>query len=253
LVNVYPDFSPHAHGLPHRLAMGAYDLVISTKYFHPGLWKSLYGYENPCLFVPQGYDAALHLVDLPADHPKFDVTLVATWRPEYGDLMKAVGGCLGGHGVSVGIGGSGWLQHKHDFPGEWVLTGALEGRSYVDWLRRGRIGLAPVNPEIVINGVSQPGDKDTTRTYELAAAHCFFIHRRNDYVQTLYSEDREVPMFDTPEELADKILHYLPQAETRRQMAAAAHRRAVPAYSVDRRAREVVDVLRQQFGLQETA
>jgi hypothetical protein len=249
LVNVYPDFSPHVHGLPHKLAMGVYDLVISTKYFHPGLWKSLYGYDNPCLFVPQGYDSALHLVDRPDEQPEFDVTLVANWRREYGDLMKAVARGLDGHRVSVGIGGIGWLPHKHQYPEDWVFAGALEGRSYVNWLRRGRICLAFVNPEIVVNGVVQPGDKDTTRTYELAAAYCFFIHRRNDYVQALYSEATEVPMFDTPGELVDKILRYLPQAEARKRMAAAAHRRAVPAYSMDQRASEVVDLLKRQFGL----
>ncbi|MEO7916126.1 MAG: hypothetical protein ABIR16_00660, partial [Dokdonella sp.] len=38
-VNVYPDYSPHAYGLRHREAVGAYDLVISTKPFHPAAWS----------------------------------------------------------------------------------------------------------------------------------------------------------------------------------------------------------------------
>ena len=48
VVNVYPDCSPHAHGAEHRKAVGAYDLVISSKCFHPALWKNLYGYQNGC-------------------------------------------------------------------------------------------------------------------------------------------------------------------------------------------------------------
>ena len=43
VVCVYPDCSPHAHGKAHRVAVGQYDLVISTKSYHPRLWKELYG------------------------------------------------------------------------------------------------------------------------------------------------------------------------------------------------------------------
>jgi hypothetical protein len=41
--NVYPDASPHAHGEAHREAVGAYDVVISTKIYQPRVWKSVYG------------------------------------------------------------------------------------------------------------------------------------------------------------------------------------------------------------------
>lgn len=239
-INVYPDNSPHAYGAHHQQAVGAYDLVISTKPFHPTLWNTTYGYRNTCRFVPQGYDPALHLVpDLP-ERPRFDLVLVATWRPEYGDLMGKLGKLLAGKGISVGIGGNGWAAHRADYPAEWVFAGELQGRAYIDWLRQGKICLAPLTREVIINGTRQPGDEDTTRTYELAAAHCFFMHRRTDFVRTLYDEHSEVPMFDTAEELAEKILHYLLRAEERARMAAAAHRRAVPAYSLDSRAAEIV-------------
>ncbi|MCC6739673.1 MAG: hypothetical protein IT452_11570, partial [Planctomycetia bacterium] len=53
-VNVYPDCSPHSSGVTHRSAVGEYDLVLSTKPFHPARWKDVYGYDNACEFVPQG-------------------------------------------------------------------------------------------------------------------------------------------------------------------------------------------------------
>src|SRR5262245_23065825 len=34
-VNVFPDYSPHAYGEQLKAAMGEYDLVVSTKPFHP--------------------------------------------------------------------------------------------------------------------------------------------------------------------------------------------------------------------------
>ena len=98
--------------------------------------------------------------------------------------------------------------------------------------------------EAVINGQQQPGDEDTTRTYELAAAGCFFIHRRTAFVQTLYDEATEVPMFDDGRELASKVLYFLARPEERLTMAIAAQKRAVPAYSIDARTSEVMVHLR---------
>lgn len=243
VVNVYPDCSPHAYGPEHQAAVGACDLVISTKAFHPSVWGGIYGYQNRCVYVPQGYDPALHLQsDLP-NQTHFDVILAATWRPEYGSLMKDLGVLLAGKGISVGIGGNGWEAHRAELPESWTLVGEVQGRSYTDWLRQGKICIAPVTREVVINGRRQPGDKDTTRTYELAAAHCFFIHRRTELVVRLYDEHSEVPMYETPEELAEKIQYFLPRHEERVRMARAAHARAVPSYSTDSRATEIVTLL----------
>jgi hypothetical protein len=38
---------------------------------------------------------------------------------------------------------------------------------------------------VVSSGVKQPGDGDSTRTYELAASCCFFLHQSADYVSTV--------------------------------------------------------------------
>ncbi|MEP7244806.1 MAG: glycosyltransferase [Gammaproteobacteria bacterium] len=242
VANIYPDYSPHTHGSLHRKAVGAYDVVITTKLFHPALWRSVYGYENRCVFVPQGYDPLVHLIQVPQPDAAYDVVLVATWRLEYGELMKRLGEHLP-HGVSVAIGGHGWHAHRAELRSNWTLLGGVQGRGYLELLRQGRVCIAPVTREVVVDGVRQPGDQDSTRTYELAAAHCFFIHRRTEFVQSLYDEHTEVPMYDTPEELAEKILHFLPLAPERALMAAAAHRRAVPAYGLDSRAVEVADAL----------
>jgi spore maturation protein CgeB len=55
-------------------------------------------------------------------------------------------------------------------------------------------------------------------------------------------------MFDTPEELAEKILYFLPCIDERSRFALAAHRRAVPAYSLDRRAKQVVSAIEVFLG-----
>lgn len=247
-VNIYPDCSPHAHGSEHRQAVGAYDLVISTKAYHPALWREMYGYGNRCVFVAQGYDPALHLVSTPPDQLQFDVVMVATYRAEYGRLMAEFARALDDPGIRVAIGGYGWEAVRSLLPSHWSFPGVVQGRSYISLLRKGKICIAPLTREVVVNGQVQPGDVDTTRSYELAAANCFFVHRRTDFAMSLYGED-EVPMFDDARHLASLVRHYLGNEAERAEMAAAAHRRAVPAYSLDRRAADIVRTLRDELSI----
>lgn len=245
-VNVYPDCSPHSHGMKHRLAVGEYDLVVSSKAYHPGSWADTYGYTNSCVFVPQGYDPTLHLSSQPPADFEYDLVMVATYRAEYGELLENLGRLLPDPEFRVVIGGYGWNALLHRFPSHWKFPGRVEGKGYLETLRKGKICIAPLNRSVSIQGQHQPGDVDTTRTYELAAAQCFFIHQRTDFARGLYTED-EVPMFDDASELADHIRQYLPKEELRTRMASAAHRRAVPAYSIDARAAEVVAKISAAF------
>lgn len=242
-VNVYPDHSPHGHGVAHAYAVGRYDLVISTKPYHPPNWADVYGYRNRCVFVPQGYDPHLHLVDTAPDDFKFDVLMIASQRPAYESLMIDLARELRDDQVSVGVGGARWEGHQSKLPAHWRFLGNISGQRYVSALRRGRVCIAPLSPGAKIGDRATSGDVDTTRTYELAAGWCFFIHRRTEYVQSLYDEATEVPMFDNAAELARKIRYYLAHPEERVAMAAAAHRRAVPNYSIDYRAGEIVEIL----------
>jgi spore maturation protein CgeB len=247
--NIFPDCSPHAHGERLRKAIGEYDLVISTKPFHPPLWQSVYGYSNPCVFVPHGYDSSVHLMTVPPKAFQYDLGLIATWRPEYHALMRHIADLLKQDHVRVAIAGYGWAERASEFPNEWVFAGEIRGAGYARWAQRSKILIAPVNRDVVINGQRQPGDEDTTRTYELAASHCFFIHRKTDYIQTVYDEDTEVPFFDSAEDLVKLVRHYMAEDELRFKMAAAAHTRAVPAYSIDSRAVQVATLIRMHAGL----
>lgn len=245
-VNIFPDCSPHGFGESLQRAIGEYRLVISTKPFHPMSWSTVYGYNNQCVCVPHGYDPSVHYwacEPLP-EKQDFDVVLAASWRQEYHDLMVGFAEEIRDAGIRVGLAGNGWLDRQGQFPANWEFFPPLYGRAYGEWLRRGKIAIAPVHSRAEINGVCQPGDQETTRTYELAAAHCFFLHRRTPFAQTIYDETREVPMWDDPRELAAQVMRFLPLAEERKAMALAAQRRAVPAYSIPTRAVGVLDQIR---------
>jgi glycosyltransferase involved in cell wall biosynthesis len=243
-VNVFPDCSPHAHGKLVKKALGLYDLVISAKPFHPDNWNKLYGYQNKCTCVPHGYDPLVHFWGEPPLQQDLDVVMAASWRPQYEKVMLEFAERTAGTNISVGLAGPGWGARREVFPKEWEISGRLYGRSYGEWVRRGRIVIAPVHREIFIGGQQQPGDEDTTRTYELAAAYCFFLHRRTPFAVTVYDEATEVPMWDSAEELAALVKKFLPLEGVRRSMAQAAHRRAVPAYSVPARAVQVATEVR---------
>lgn len=239
-VNVFPDYSPHAYGQRLQAAMGEYDLIASTKPFHPELWESLYGYRNRCICIPHGYDPRVHLWSEPPVHKEYDLAIAASWRPQYHELVMSIAADEVGRRLSVALAGSGWRERASSLPAHWHIPGPMLGRSYGEFLRAARIVVAPLHQEVIVRGQRQPGDVDTTRTYELAAACCFFAHVRTDYVQGVYDEKTEVPMWSSPEELIGLINHYLPLDSVRREMAARAHVRAVPDYSIDARAGELI-------------
>jgi len=246
-VNVFPDCSPQAYGRALSRAIGEYDLVVSTKPFHPGGWQHVYGYRNTCVCVPHGYDPTVHYWPTAPSRQVLDVVLAATWRPEYHRLMLDFAKEMRDGSWQVGLAGHGWSVCRGEFPPHWTFADTPTGREYGTFLRSGRIAIAPVQREVVVRGKRQPGDEDTTRTYELAAAQCFFLHRRTDYVQTVFDERTEVPLWDNARELAALVRHYLPRNRERRMMAAAAHARAVPEYSVPNRAAQVMAHIRAQL------
>jgi hypothetical protein len=246
-VNFFPDCSPHAHGRGLSRALGEYDLVVSAKPFHPGGWQHVFGYRNACVCVPHGYDPAVHYWPTAPSGQVLDVVLAATWRPEYHKLMLDFAAEVREGSWQVGLAGKGWSAHRGEFPRHWSFAPSATGREYGTFLRSGRIAIAPVQRELVVGGKRQPGDEDTTRTYELAAAHCFFLHRRTGYVQTVFDERTEVPLWDDARELVALVRHYLPREAERRAMAAAAHTRAVPEYSVANRAVQVIAHVRAEL------
>lgn len=245
--NRWPDASPHAHGPTIREAVGAYDAVFSTKRHHPGMWASEYGYANPCYHVAHGYCADLHLYDSAPDPAEqdYDVVMIASGRALYYQAMREFAEALGGRKIRVALGGSGWDRFPGGLPEGFENIGGRFGRAYTDWLRRGKIVIAPVTTEVVVDGRPTRGDEVTARTYQCAAARVFFIHTRTEEAQDLYDEETEVPMFSDGRELAEKVLHYLDRPEDRYRMADAAFARAVPAFSHDARAAEIHTLLTQ--------
>ena len=248
VVNVYPDNSPLAYGTSLAKALAEYDLVVSTKVWHPSNWESLFGYRNRCRFVAQGYDPYLHYRPFHAREgdQQVDVVLVATYRPEYGRLMVDLAKQKGLPDVRVTIYGYGWGKLRRELPPAWSIRPAVQGFAYGAALLSGKVCIAPLTRDVVVGGRRYPGDEDSTRTYELPALGTFFVHRRTRYVQEIFDESEEVPMFDDAGELAERIQQGLADDGRRQRMAAAAQRRSVPRDSLDSRAKEFLAILQEE-------
>lgn len=245
--NRWPDTDPRAFGPMIRDAVGAYDAVFSTKRHHPEMWGPVYGYENPCHHVAHGYCADLHLYEGAPDPEQmdYDIVMIASGRPEYYKLMQEFIDGLGGRKIRMALGGAAWDKFPGGLPDGFENIGERFGRAYTDWMRRGRIVIAPVMTKVMVDGSAERGDAVTARTYQCAAAHVFFIHTRTDEARELYDENTEVPMFSDGHELAKKVSYFLDHPEERAKFAAATVRRAVPAFSHDARAAQILGLVRQ--------
>lgn len=246
-VNVFPDASPVVHGRCLAASVGLYDLVASTKPLHPEHWSPKFGYTNECICIPHGFDPGLHVRHTPPAHQPIDVLLAATWRDEYEQFIRQTASLLIDSGITITLVGRGWAAASTRIPRNCIVSEAATGAAYVDTIRSAKIVIAPVQRTYVWKGTQHEGDVDSTRTYELAAAYCFFLHRRTRYVEQIYSPTAEVPTWDSPAELAQLIRRFLPDEAARRAYAERAHRRAVPGYSLDARAQDLVQAIRRRL------
>ncbi|MFM1989933.1 MAG: hypothetical protein RJA99_2890 [Pseudomonadota bacterium] len=246
-VNLFPDASPVVHGRELARSVAHYRLIASTKPLHLEHWASKFGYTNECICIPHGFDPALHVRPTPPAAQPVDVLLAATWRTEYEILIRRTAELLAGAGIAITLVGHGWADAAARLPRNCTVSEAATGVAYVDTIRSAKIVIAPVQREYMWRGARHEGDVDSTRTYELAAAYCFFLHRRTQYVEQIYSPEHEVPTWDSPEELAQLIIRFLPDEASRRAYAERAHRRAVPHYSLDARTCDFVNAVRYRL------
>ena len=66
------------------------------------------------------------------------------------------------------------------------------------------------------------------------------LHERTPELLEFYEEAKEVACFGSAEELAEKIQYHLAHPQECEAIARAGHARCVPAYSYDRRIKEIL-------------
>ncbi len=236
-VNFYPDVA-FAHPGLSEAALKAYDLLVTTKAFQME-WLAENLEPGRAAFVAHGYSADVHVpVDVPqtdADYD-WDICYIGNASPYKRDWLARI--CSAHAGRKIAVVGHRW--HRPEFRNH--LAGAtllppLHGRDYARLASRSRINLSfHYGP----HGPQGWEDKVSTRSFELPACKGFMLHIDNDEIRSLYDVGQEIDVFATPEQLFERIGHYLDEPDTRRAMIEAAYARAVPAYSLDARAAELM-------------
>lgn len=240
LINYYPDVS-FSHGDFTADWLRSYDLVATTKNYHLP-WLADHLPPDRFVHVAHGYSSLVHRRSGDPGSDKafdWDICHVGIASPA---KIRWLSGIARHHpGRSILIAGNGW--NGAEIAGQLdgcSVQGALLGDIYARTIERSRINLAihygPAGPQ---------GWEDTisTRSFEIPACGGFMLHIDSEEVRSLYRPGEEIGVFATTEEMHARIAHHLDRPDERIAIAAAGHRRAVPAYSYDARAAELMALI----------
>lgn len=238
-VMYYPDVAFNHRGVDEASFRG-YDLFATTKSFQVPWLKETFpevGVEH----IAHGYVDRMHVPLVPprgGAHIGHDV-LYAGHHSSYKQqwLLNLL---AHSPGLDLAVIGNRWRQANpvltvppKNFLGERV------GLAYAQAIQSAKVNIAlhfgTTN--------SQWQDLVSTRTFEIPACRGFMLHIDNDEVREYFEPGKEIDVFSTPEELADKIQFYLARPELREKMIERAYARCVPAYGYVRRAAEIQEAM----------
>lgn len=243
-VMYYPDYHFEHRGLDTD-SFSEYDLFVTTKSFQVEYLEKWLG-KDKVGFVHHGYSVPAHrpiLPDLAEDEYKVDCLYIgnfsrykATWMRDIIQRMPD---------LNLLIVGGLWKQHAAEFGLQSKVLGqVLWGDMYSRIIQESRINIAihygPAGPQGWEDNVS-------TRTFEFPACKGFMLHIDNDEVRDMYEVGEEIDVFNNADELCEKIDYYLKHPEKRRAMIERAYQRAVPAYSYDARASELLALFKERL------
>lgn len=248
VVVFYPDVL-FDHAGVDRKTLAAADLIITTKSYHAPYLDELVGPLRHA-FIHHGYCPSAHSRRHAsgAIPYRWDIGFIGSASPHKAEHLAAVSGAF--PDARIAVIGNGWNTIAQGTPiARHVLGAALTGDYFARAIEHTRINLAVHHGAI---GPDRWQDLTSTRTFEIPAAGGFMLHVDNEEVRSLYGPGREIDVFADIDRMIERIAHYLEHEDERAAIAAAGHRRCVPAYSLEHRAREVADLLGQRGLVSET-
>lgn len=241
--NYYPDVSFMAHGplLPATLPL--YDRVFTTKSYGIRDLRERLGATN-AVFLEHGYDPELHHpIQLTAEERRIygcDVVYVGSWSPEKEVFLLALRRAR--PRLHLRIWGCQWANASEELRG-CIQGDEVIGDEYPKALCGAKIALGLMSGSRY--GASS-GDQTTMRSFQIPACGVFMLHPRTAEAESLFADGKEAVFFSTEAEMVALVDQYLSDEAGRKRIAKSGRARAVPAYSVDERARVIVDWLREQ-------
>jgi len=230
--------SPDNTSVDWERCVPLYDVHVTTKSFNLTELPDLGARD--VYFVDNAFDPEIHrpLELSEAERRRFaaDVGFIGTFESERADAMLS----LARQGVRVTIHGARWERFRGRHENLVMRREVLDGLDYARAVNATKINLGFLRKAY--------RDLQTTRSIEIPACGGFLLAERTDEHRRLFEEGVEAEFFDSFDELAAKIRHYLAHEDQRRSVAAAGRRRCLEAgYSNQQRLASVLEYLEPVF------
>lgn len=196
-------------------ALAAFDIAFTTKSQNVERYMSV-GQKN-AHYLPSAYEPMVHR-PIPPEKSRlnraFEVSFVGTYDTSRIRWLEKAGW----HRLHV------WGDFWNRFPDfqkyrDHIDPHAIYYFEFADVCSRSKCSLGLLREEAE--------DRHTQRTLEIPACGSLQFAPRNEEIKALFEEDREIVLFDTPEELKEKLDYYLVHETERARMAQAGHARVL--------------------------
>lgn len=244
IVNFYPDVAFDHPGLSAAW-LSHYDLIATTKSFHIGHLTAALGADKVA-FVPHGYSTLAHRPraiptdDIPFD---YDIAYVGNASEHKARALTPIAAAFPNKRFLLA--GAGWEQYAEGTALQsCIRLGQIIGDDYARTIERSRINLA-----VHFGPAGRYGWEDSvsTRSFEIPACGGFMLHVDNPEIRGLFDAGTEIELFSNSAEAIAKIEYYLGHPDQRIAISQNGYRRCVPAYSLDARAAELMDLIEQRM------
>ena len=241
-INYYPDVSFLSHGPYIPKSLPLYDHVFNTKSYGVDDMKVKLGVQRVSFLEP-GYDRELHRpVTLTAEELEIygcDVGFIGSWSPKKESILASLRRAQ--PEIAIKIWGNQWENHRDESLSSSVMGHGVIGDEYTKAICGSAICLGLLSEQ---GEGSSSGDLITARTFQIPACGTFMLHERNAEVIQYFEERHDAEFFSSPEELAEKVSHYLTADQERHAIAQNGLRRCLrDDYTIDSRMKVVLQWL----------
>jgi hypothetical protein len=221
---LYPDVSFLDHGPDIWKSLPLYNSVFTTKSVHLAD-KKLRQRVRDLRLVSHGFDPDVHrpVETGQRTHAAYscDASFAGCWSPKKQRLLESL--VRDRPGLDLRVWGAGWERGGNTLAACWQGRGAYGDELSIIY-RHSKINLGLLSEA---GGGTSLGDQVTARTWQIPASGGFMLHEATRELGQYFTPGREVGVFASPAEFAEKAAHYLANDAERTGIAAAGRARCL--------------------------
>ncbi|MBY0371195.1 glycosyltransferase [bacterium] len=195
--------------------LAAYDILFTTKSQNVARYQAI-GQKNT-YYIPSAFEPSVHR-PIPQTQSRIKqdlpVSFIGTYDLSREPLLEKAGW------ERLNVWGNGW-ERSPQFNKQVgkIHPQAIYYFEFADVCSRSQCSLGLLREEAE--------DRHTQRTFEIPACGSLQFAPRNSEIAGFFDENKEIVLFDSPEELRDKLDYYLAHPAERQKLAEAGHRRCL--------------------------